>query len=288
MMKLLITGASGMVGSEIIKQATGHDVIPLSHRDMDITDKEHVDKIIAMHMPDIIIHLAAKTDVDWCENNADECYMINVAGTKNIAEAADKYGAIIVYPSTFYVYSGEKKDAYDDRIDIPNLNSVVGVYSRSKLLGEEIVNKINNHFIIRFGALFGGGDKDNKFVRKILEISKIQNELKMVSDRIVQPSYVKDTVRNMLELIKTKKYGTYNMVGHGNATYYEYAKAILEFAGAKNVMVMPIKSGDFKEAAPRPKNLSAVNGKLGDMGLDLMRDWKVSLKDYIENELGYK
>ncbi len=107
-------------------------------------------------------------------------------------------------------------------------------------------------------------------------------EIKMINDRNIQPSSVKDTAHNLLVLIEKQGRGVFNMVGHGQATYYEYAKAILEFVGVRDVKVTPISSQNFKESAPRAKNLTAVNGRLNEMGLDLMRDWRVSLKEYID------
>ncbi len=273
-----------MIGSELSKYAP-KDAIFFSHNEepiLDISDYAKAKEIILSHRPDAIIHLAAETDVDWCQNNPQECSNINVKGTQNLVNIAKEIESVFVYPSTFYVYGGGKKDYYDDRVDEPDIDTISSVYAKSKFMGEEAVRRnLKRYFILRFGALFGGGKKDKKFVAKILNLIKTQREIRIVSDRIVQPSSVKDSVHNMLALIQTDKYGTYNMVGHGSASYYEYAKEIVEYSGAKGIKIIPIKSADFKEDAPRESNLSVINGKLKDIGLDLMRDWKVALKDYI-------
>lgn len=273
-----------MTGSELMKHAPcdtlffGHDEEPA----IDILDCAKARKIILLHRPDVIIHLAAETDVDFCEKNPQECYSINVKGTQNMVDIAREAGSVFVYPSTFYVYSGGKKDYYDDRVDEPDINNISSVYAKSKFMGEEVVRaNLKKYFILRMGALFGGGKKDKKFVGKILNLIKTRREISAISDRIVQPSSIKDTVKNLLALIRTDKYGIYNMVGHGSASYYEYAKAIVEYSGVNGVKIIPIESTDFKEDAPRKSNLTVTNGKLRETGLDLMRDWKVALKDYI-------
>lgn len=276
-----------MVGTELKNQLS----LSSAYKDMvvyvspvDVTNKNQILDVFSSFKPTLVFHLAAKTNVDWCEDNRDKCFAVNVEGTRNVVLAAKQVGATVIYPSTFYVYSGEGDRSFDDRVDVPNLAEVKGVYARSKLLGEMEVTKsgINNYFIVRFGALFGGGEKDKKFVSKVLQlVSSGKKVLKMVDDRRIQPSSVSDTVNNILELSKTTHYGVYNMVGHGHASYYEYALEIVECIGAKHVSVVPIKSAQFVETAPRAQNLTAVNGRLSEIGLDLMRDWRDSLREYL-------
>lgn len=292
MSRIIITGGSGVVGTEIKKRiplAVGYQDSVVLAPAVDVTDREGVAKIFASFKPDLVFHLAAKTNVDWCEENEEQCYQVNVEGTKNVVLAAKRLGAKFVYPSTFYVYNTKNADCsrpFDDRIDNPALEKIVGVYSRSKFLGELAVveSGIAEYFVVRLGALFGGGVKDRKFVGKVLDLVRTGSKtLKMVSDRRIQPSSVADTVRNLLKLVETTHYGVYNMVGHGSASYYEYAGEIIKILGVKDVKVIPITSSQFEESAPRAKNLSVINGKLGEIGLDLMRDWRESLCDYVSS-----
>ena len=222
--------------------------------------------------------------MDWCEENPEECYNINVQGTRNVCEAAQSVGALLVYPSTCYIYSGEKIGPYDERVDKVIPEKIVGVYYKSKWEAENAVREVcgENYIITRLGALFGGGKQDKKFVGKIVE--KVRSgikEIPAVNDRAIQPSSIKDTVRNLLKLIEAKGRGVFNMVGHGSATYYDYARAIVEFLGVDGVQVIPISSSAFAESAPRAKNLTALNGRLQEMKIDFMRDWKIALKEYI-------
>lgn len=274
-----------MIGSELSKYAPENTAL-FGHKEgkeLDILDFAKARENILSHKPDIIIHLAAETDVDWCEKNPEDCYRINVKGTQNLVSIAQETGAVFVYPSTFYVYGAGKNSYYDDRSDHPKLENISSVYAKSKFMGEEVVRmNLKKYFILRLGALFGGGKKDKKFVGKILNLIKTQKEISVVSDRIIQPSSIKDTVKNLLSLIQTTQFDTYNMVGHGCTSYYEYAKAVLQYSGACGIRIIPIKSEDFKEDAIRERNLSVINGKLQDIRLDLMRDWRVALKDYID------
>lgn len=288
MQRILITGGSGVVGTEFQRQiplTPGYEDAVMAAPKIDVTDRGQVLEAFNSFRPTLVFHLAAKTAVDWCEENQEACNAVNVEGTRNVARAAQEAGAVLVYPSTFYVYSGDSERPFDERFDMPDFNQIKGVYSQSKFLGEQEVmaSGLEKFFIVRLGALFGGGEKDTKFVAKVLTL--IQNgkkTLKMVNDRRIQPSSVSDTVRNLLALAKTSFYGVYNLVGHGSASYYEYALEIVKNLGLTDVVeVLPINSSQFKEKAPRAKNLSAVNGRLNEIGLDLMQDWKDSLSDYL-------
>lgn len=285
-MKILVTGSNGMVGTELKKHLDNAFFFKhFNYPDLDVTNRHRTQEIIEYHRPDVIIHLAAKTDVDWCEYNPEECFAVNVEGARNVCEGAQKVKALLVFPSTFYVYPGDKESPYDERYDKVIPDKIIGTYSKSKWIGEVVVSEFKNmrHLIVRFGSLFGGGEKDKKFVSKVLRmVSSGVKEIRMIDNRFIQPSSVKDTARNLLSLIEKGGEGVFNMVGHGTASYFEYAKAVLEFAGVKDVKVISINSKDFKETAPRAFNLSAVNGRLGEMGLDRMRDWRLALKEYIE------
>jgi len=276
-----------MVGTEFTRQFPkdpAFEYLPLP--EFDVTQKDNVREIFRTLRPAVVVHLAAITDVDGCEKNPADCLKVNVEATRTVANASQAIGALMVYPSTFYIYPGEKDSPYDERYDAIDPKKIVGVYSRSKWEGEEAVRSVKDlkHLIVRFGALFGGGSRDKKFVAKVIGLVKSgQKTIQMVNDRVIQPTYVKDTVLNLMAVIRQGGAGTFNMVGKGQATYFEYARAILEFSGVHGVEVVPIASQDFKENAPRPKNLTAVNGRLAELGWDRMRDWKVALKEYLED-----
>jgi dTDP-4-dehydrorhamnose reductase len=283
-MRVLITGALGMVGTELTRQLASRqiceEVISVSG---DVRELAQLKPAVLHHKPTLIVHLAAKTDVDWCEINPDECNAVNVSGTVNIATLARQVEALLVYPSTFYIYPGERKKPYDERFDRVIPDKIAGVYARSKFAGEQVVRALAGpHIIARLGAIFGSWEREKKFVRKIIEqIQRGKKELRLVNDRVIQPTYVKDTVHNLLELIRAGGRGTYNIVNHGSATYYEYGRAIVKFMERSDVNIVPVSSEEFVEQGVRARYLTAVNGRLKEEGLDLMRPWRVALKEYI-------
>lgn len=288
MNKILITGAGGTLGQELLKYLSADkQILALGSNNLDVTAEQAVFAQVQAFKPEVIFHFAGKTNVDWCQTHVEECNVVNIKGTLNITLAAQKVGAILVFPSTYYVYEGLTKIPVDDRFDRPSLSKIHSVYTRSKILAEEeiVTLKYPQIFVLRLGSLFGGGKNDKKFVGKILSMAKTKKEIAVVTDRFVQPSYTRDTIKTILALVAAQKFGTYNMVGHGNASFYEYARAIFEYANVKKVRLIPIAASEFSEDAPRAQRLEVINGKLADLGLDLMRDWRVALKEYIQEEM---
>lgn len=287
MKRVLITGAKGMLGQELIRQLKNqHLEIFAFGRELNVADQNKVRQKIAVIRPDTVFHFAAKTDVDWCERYKEECFETNVLGAENLAKECYAAGAKLIFPSTYYVYSGLTKFPIDDRRHKPKMSEVMGIYSQSKLLAEEVVWKKTRGkaYTVRLGSLFGGGQLDKKFVGKIFSLVKSKKTISVVADQFIQPSYSKDTVRNMLLLLTKGPPGNYNMVGHGVASFYEYAREVLYYGQVRGVTVVPINSKRFRQAAPRASKLEAINGKLSDLGIDRMRDWKIALAEYIKEE----
>lgn len=283
MNKIVITGANGNLSQELIKELPSNVKIhAFSSKQLDITDPKKI-TILEEIKPSIIFHFAAKTDVDWCESHKKESYAVNVLATKNLLKIAQRINAIFVFPSTYYVFTGLTKDTIDDRYDEPNIKNIIGVYSKHKLLAEQTIQNYNysKSLIVRLGSLFGGGFGDKKFVGKILHLAKKEKKIRIVADRYIQPSYMKDSIKNILPLVNQEIYGTYNMVGHGLTNFYDYARTILSYAKIPTLQLIPISEKDFHEKAPRSSKLHIINGKLEDIEQDQMRDWKVALKEYI-------
>ncbi len=281
----LLTGANGALAQEIIDllNPERYCLIKWTAKELDVTNKYDVHEKILRLNPKIVFHFAAKTDVDWCENHPDQSFLVNAQAVFYIAKACKKIDSTFVFPSTYYVFSGLNKSPIDDRFDQPILSETLGIYAKHKLIAEQMLEEldIDKKLVVRLGSLFGGKNKDKKFVHKILELAKIRNRISVVSDRFIQPSYSRDSIKNLLTLIDNQIYGTYNMVGHGITSYFEYAKTILDFARIRNIKLSAIPADTFIEAAPRSRKLEVRNGKLIELGLDQMRDWKVSLEEYI-------
>ena len=275
MSRVLITGAGGMLGQAVIKELRerGDDFVGLTHQELDVTDKARVLELFSSQKPDLVIHLAAWTDVDGCERAPEKAFTINEKGTENVARACAKNKAKMIYLSTDFVFDGKKKSPYTEDDPPHPLNT----YGRSKLAGEKKVREnLKSYGIIRSSWLFGPG-RDN-FVTKVLSLAKTSVPLRLVEDQVGTPTYSGDLARALTELIKTTPQGIYHITNSGSASRYEWAKAILEYSGYKEVEVIPIKYKDFSELAPRP-SYSVLGSSRLNLGLP---HWREALKSYID------
>src|SRR5258708_1772011 len=232
--KTLITGGNGMVGSYF------DFGIKFDHATLDITDPIQVEKIFNEHKPKVVIHLAAATDVDRCEREPQYAYLVNGVGTWNVASAAKKIGAKVIYISTVYVFDGKKKGPYveDDEPSAPNY------YGRSKYFGEVIIQGLlNDYLIIRAGWMIGGGpDKDKKFIAKIIK-QLGQSEIKAVTDMVGSITYGKDLAAKIKELILAPQTAPkiLHAFNEGFASRYDIAAEIGKTMGSKTT-VTPVDS----------------------------------------------
>jgi len=287
-MKILVTGAAGMLGSALcpILRERGHVVyatdIDSSDGGIEFLDvksygqvKEQIEKI----EPSIVMHLAAETDVDKCELEPDHAYLTNTIGTQNVALVCQKHGIEMVYISTIGVFYGDKPEPYTE-FDEPN---PINVYGRSKLEGEKIVqNLLKRYYIVRAGWMVGGGPKrDKKFVGKIIRLLDETSELKAVDDKIGSPTYAVDFSRCLEDLIETGYYGLYHCTNRGYGSRFDVAKKIVEFLGRSDVTVEPVSSAYFPLPAARARSEMSRNYKLELLGMDKMRHWQEALKEYI-------
>ena len=287
MAKVLVTGAKGMLGTDLCQvfQKRGHDIVITDIDEMDVRNTELVQQTVTDINPDWVIHLAALTDVDGCEREPNDSYHTNTIGTQNIALACQSVGAVMVYVSTISVFDGTKCEPYTE-FDAPNPESW---YSRSKYQGELIVEKLlEKYYIVRAGWMFGGGPEDKKFVAKIIELASARDSLSIVDDKFGSPTYTFDIATGIEKLLNTGLYGTYHLVNtDGYCNRFEFAKAILEYAGIDSCELNPVNSAKFPLPAPRPRMEAALNLNLELRGMNWQRPWREALKEYIEVVLGY-
>ena len=237
--------------------------------------------------PELVVHLAAETDVDLCQARPSHAHKTNARGTRLVAQACQEANTPLAYVSTAGVFDGEKDDAYVEE-DAPN---PIAVYGLSKLEGEHHVRALaRRHYIVRSGWMVGGGDKDHKFVAKILhQIREGATTIYAVGDRLGTPTYALDFARCFTRLIATEGYGLYHMAGRGRGTRYEVARVILEVLGlARSVKLVEVDSAFFRESfpAPRPRSEWLRNLMLQRRGLDTMRPWEEALEDYLLTSFG--
>jgi dTDP-4-dehydrorhamnose reductase len=291
-MRLLITGAQGMMGRDLraLAEAAGHDAWPTDvarlARDpqdrLDVTDHAALEHAFEAFHPDAVLHLAAMTNVDDCELNPEQAWRVNAVGTQNVALHCRQRALPLVYISTGSVFDGEKPTPYHE-FDVPNPQSI---YSRSKWQGELIVRELwPQHYIVRAGWMFGGGPEDKKFVAKMVDQARAKPVLRAVDDKSGSPTYTRDISARCLELLATGRFGTYHAANEGCCTRYEMAQAIVEYARIAGCRVDPCGSAEFPLPAPRPR-LEALEGLHARLiGLPPMRGWREALADYIQTEL---
>lgn len=277
-MKIIITGAQGQLGQELVKQLDekyGYDVIKTDKDTLDITNIENVNTFILEQNPDVVINCAAHTAVDLCETDMENAYKINAIGPRNLAIACEKAGAKLVQVSTDYVFDGNSVRPYrEDDITCPN-----SVYGTSKLMGENFVREFcSKYFIVRTAWLYGEG---NNFVRTMLKLSETNSELNVVNDQIGSPTSTVDLAKAIIDLIHTEHYGTYHGTCEGQCSWYDFAKKIFEIKNI-DIKVNPVTSDEFKRPAPRPKYSVLDNFMLKLVGLNSFRKWEDSLEEYLK------
>lgn len=288
--RVLITGAGGMLGeavyqttSSLYKEVYASDIDlnePWLHY-LDVRDIRAVMTVCEEYKPDLIIHLAALTDLEYCEVNAEEAWKTNALGAENVALAAKKLGATMVHVSTAGVFGGEKEFFHD--FDIPN---PLSIYGKSKYHAELFVQQqVPNHYVFRAGWMMGGGiKKDKKFVNKVYQqLARGAKELFVVDDKLGTPTYTHDFSKNMSRVIDTGFYGLYNQVCGGSCSRYDVALELVRLWGVQDsVTVTKVSSDHFKQEyfAPRPESEKLVNLKLSKRDLNFMRDWKECLTEY--------
>lgn len=290
-MKLLITGAKGQLGTQLIniiknmkselgainKIYESAEIVGIDIEDLDISDLKEVKAYINKIKPDIIINPAAYTNVDGCEANVDLAFKANSIGPRNIAIAAEEIGAKLLHISTDYVFSGVGTIPYKE-YDLPNPQSV---YGKTKLQGEEYVKQFcSKYFIVRTAWLYGYNG--NNFVKTIMKIAKEKGKLEVVDDQRGNPTNAEDLVHHILKLALSDEYGTYHCTGSGECSWYDFAVKIVEYSNI-NCSVSPITSEKNNRVAKRPAFSSLDNMMLRCTVGDEMREWQDALKEFINN-----
>lgn len=269
-MKYLITGGTGQLGYDIIKELINRnekDYLAPSSKKMDITNQKQVEKIILNYKPDIIFHCAAYTAVDKAEEDRENCYNVNVNGTKNIVEVAKRINAKVVYISTDYVFDGTKKTEYETE-DITN---PINYYGYTKLLGEKEVQQLNDYLIVRISWVFGENGKN--FVKTMLNLAETKTELSIVSDQIGSPTYTKDLSKLLLDMIENNKKGLFFATNEDFCSWYEFAEYIFKINNI-NIKLNKVLTKDYKTLAKRPLNSKLSKNKLDEEGLTRLPSWQ--------------
>lgn len=259
--KTLILGAGGMLGYDLCKIFP--DAVKLTHKDIDITDRELVLKSVRKIKPELVINAAAYTDVDGCEDRQELALQVNGYAPGYIAEVCNEIAATLVHFSTDYVFDGSKKEYTESDIPHP-----INVYGSSKLLGEQkIAENLDDYRIIRISWLFGTHGKN--FVETMLRLSGEMAQVRVVNDQFGKPTYTVDLANKITEIAELEA-GIYHVTNEGVCSWYEFASAVIN-------NTVPCTSEEFPRKARRPKYSVLVNTKT-----EPMRHWKEALKDYLK------
>jgi len=275
-LKVAVIGV-GQLGSDLVK--VFDDVVPLTHKDIEVTDLPSCD-ILKKLKPDVIINTAAYHKTDECEDNPEKSFLVNSVGARNIAKIANEIDAINIFISTDYVFDGAKASPYAET-DVPN---PINAYGISKYAGELFTSYISNrYYIIRVSSLFGvagASGKGGNFVETMISRAKSGNELNVVDDITMSPTYTRDASVAIKKIVERKlPYGVYHVANDGFCTWYEFAKAIFEITGIP-AKLFPTTSDKYPTKARRPMNSSLSIEKIKSYGI-VMRRWKEALKVYL-------
>lgn len=289
-MKILITGANGMLAKEVKEKfAKGNEITATDVTELDITNEQLVYEYINNLKPEYIINCAAYTAVDKAEENYELADKINADGPANLAKAAKAVGAKLVHISTDYVFGGDldiSKDYKEDDDKAP-----VTAYGKTKLRGEQEIEKnMDEYYIFRTAWLYGIGG--NNFVKTMTKLGSTRDEINVVSDQHGSPTYAKDLTEIIYQAIERKiPYGIYNATNEGYTTWYDFTKEILAEQGIQ-CKVNPVTTEQYIEMmkitqAKRPFNSQMSKNKLLEQGITVP-DWKDGLKRYLKEEENFK
>lgn len=282
-MKVLVTGSAGQLGQDLVLllQKQGHQVLGCDRQEMDITNLDQCVEIITGFRPDAVIHCAAHTAVDAAETDIDAAYLINAAGSRNVALAAEKAGAKLVYISTDYVFGGMGTQPYHE-YDNTDPKSI---YGKSKRAGEILVQSLSSkYFIVRTSWVYG--KYGSNFVKTMLKLGQEKPQLQVVNDQIGSPTYTVDLANFLLELIQTEKYGVYHASNSEFCTWYEFTQAIFaeaeELLGLKfTAKLEPCTTEQFPRPAPRPRYSVLEHLSIRTNGFRDIRPWREGLRDFL-------
>ncbi|MFH0819687.1 MAG: dTDP-4-dehydrorhamnose reductase [bacterium] len=280
MKKILIIGAKGMLGQQLIEvfgEDKNYQVIGWGKEEIDITNFDQIREKISAERPDIIINCAAYNNVDGCEENEELANLINGYAVGCLAKISQEIGTLLIHYSSGYVFDGSKEGYIEDDKPQP-----ISKYALSKYLGEKELTRENKKFyLIRTNLLFGPGaltpGAKKSFVDLILDLAEVRDSFKFVTDEISNPTYVVDLAEVTKKLIEEKyPFGIYHLVNDGQASWYDWAKEIFRLEKIEK-KIIPIKAEEYPRPAKRPKNSVLLNTKFPKL-----RSWQEALASYLQ------
>lgn len=277
-MKVLVTGAGGQLGSEIVRNFEGvpaHEVVACDHRSLDVTDRDAVLAAIAAERPDAVVNCAAWTAVDACESDPQRAFLANGMAVRHLGEACGRFDSHLCQISTDYVFSGEKVDPYHewDRTDPRS------VYGGSKLAGE--LETPPGATTVRTAWVCG--EQGSNIVKTVLRLADEHDAMQFIDDQRGSPSHAGDVADVVVRLVVDRRPGIFHVTNQGSTTWFGLARAVMAAAGLDPERVSPIATEDLDPPRPaaRPANSVLANTALEASGFPLARHWEEAIGDLV-------
>ena len=279
-MRVLITGVKGQLGQELLRSLVNHEVSGIDLPEVDITRRESISTAIQEARAELVIHCAAYTDVDGCARDPQLAYRVNGLGTQNVALACLQVGAEMVHISTNEVFDGLRSEGYQEWMPVNPGNA----YARSKAAAEFHVGRLlHRAYVVRTAWAYAPGGRN--FVHAILNIARQNGAIRVVTDEIGNPTFMRDVACAIAQLIETGQYGVYHFVNEGSCSRWEFANEILRLTGLLDVANTPILSNEFRRASTPPPYGALHNVAGAALGIRL-RSWQEALAEFIGEHIG--
>lgn len=275
-MRILLTGAEGRLGRALHPALHEHELV-LVGREVDVADEAAVSAAVHGAEPDLVIHAAAWTDVDGCEQDPDRAHRVNALGAWWVARACRRVGAAMLLLSTDHVFPGDREARWTEFDPVAPVNA----YGRSKAAAEALVREtLDEHYVVRTAWLMGGGGRD--FVTRVLEQAREDGQVAVVDDQFGSPTFAPDLAEALAQLVLTRRFGTYHRTNAGAASRYELARAALELAGS-SVEASPMTSDRLQQPAARPAHAVLSDRHAVLSGLTPLRHWRDALAALLQD-----
>lgn len=279
-MTTLLIGAKGQLGAELQRAFVDHDLVPLAHADLELTDRAKVWEALDTYRPGLILNTAAYHRVDECEDEPERAFAVNALAVRDLAMVAKGIGAVLVHFSTDYVFDGRQSRPYQEG-DSPG---PLSVYATSKLAGELFVRAVlDRYFLVRTCGLYGTAGsrgKGGNFVETMLRLAREGREIRVVGDQVLTPTSAKELAKKVRQLVETERYGLYHITNSGECSWYRFASAIFELARLQ-ARLSETTSAAYGARATRPAYSVLDNANLRSLGLDDLCHWRDALKEYL-------
>ena len=281
-MKVLLFGANGQLGSDIVRlwDDSAVELAGVTRLDADVTDAEAVSALVQVHGPDVVINTTAFHNLPVCEQDPETCFRVNVVGGRNIARAAAEAGSAVVQISTDYVFDGTASRPYLEE----DARRAVNVYGAAKIATEDVVRQANpEHLVVRVSGLYGlagSSGKGGNFVETMMRLAREGNPVRVVSDQVTAPTNTAEIAEGLLPLVRDGARGTVHLAAAGQTSWFNFAAAIYEIAGV-SPQLEPVTTAERNDPVQRP-----MYSVLGTSRAPQLREWRVGLERYMREKHG--